>query len=130
MKKSTLTLLVITLLTLNVPFTSSHSAYALIGTSPVAEDIKTLKVKVTGLTCAGCASMLHTALSKKAGIVEDQVDYPGDVTTIKYNLALISEQEILKVIEKAGYKAQIITQDTKTKKMSLTTPKRCCAKAG
>ena len=56
-------------------------------------DIKTIQVKVTGLTCAGCASGLHKALSKQAGILSNEVKYPGDVAIIKYDAAKISEAE-------------------------------------
>ncbi|MBX2933879.1 MAG: cation transporter [Ferruginibacter sp.] len=79
------------------------------------EDPKTITLKITGMTCAGCASHIHTALSKTEGVINDEVKYPGDVAIIKYDASKISEKEIIAAIEKAGYKAEIIKETTKKK---------------
>lgn len=94
-------------------------------------DVKTIQVKVTGMTCAGCASGLHKALSKQAGILENEVQYPGDVASIKYDAAKISQAQILAVIEKAGYKGQVLpeaSKGTSAKTTSLKKAESCCAK--
>ena len=79
------------------------------------EDPKTITLKITGMTCAGCASHIHTALSKTEGVINDEVKYPGAVAIIKYDASKISEKEIIAAIEKAGYKAEIIKETTKKK---------------
>ena len=79
------------------------------------EDPKTITLKITGMTCAGCTSHIHTALSKTEGVINDEVKYPGDVAIIKYDASKISEKEIIAAIEKAGYKAEIIKETTKKK---------------
>ncbi len=76
-------------------------------------DPKSVTLKITGMTCAGCASHIHTALSKTEGVISDEVKYPGDVAIIKYDASKISEKEIITVIEKAGYKAEIIKTKNK-----------------
>lgn len=94
-------------------------------------DVKTIQVKVTGMTCAGCASGLHKVLSKQTGILENEVQYPGDVAVIKYDAAKISQAQILAVIEKAGYKGQVLpeaSKGTSTKTASLQKAESCCAK--
>jgi copper chaperone CopZ len=73
----------------------------------IKEDPKTVTLKITGMSCAGCASHIHTALSKTEGIISDEVKYPGDVAIIKYDAAKISVEQIIKVIEKTGYKAEV-----------------------
>lgn len=72
------------------------------------EEPKTVTLKITGMTCAGCASHIHTALSKTEGVINDEVKYPGDVAIIKYDASKISEKEIIAVIEKTGYKAAVL----------------------
>lgn len=90
-------------------------------------DPQSVILKITGMTCAGCASHIHTALSKTDGVLSDEVKYPGDIATIKYDAAKISEKEIIAVIEKTGYKAEVIkSKDKKT--TSVTGPKSCCSK--
>jgi len=75
---------------------------------------KTVTLKITGMSCAGCASHIHTALSKTEGVISDEVKYPGDIATVKYDASKISEKEIIAVIEKTGYKAEVIkTKDKK-----------------
>lgn len=80
------------------------------------EDPKTITLKITGMSCAGCASHIHTALSKIEGIISDEVKYPGDIAVVKYDASKIKIEEIIKVIEKAGYKAEVL----KEKKTELT----------
>lgn len=92
-------------------------------------DIKTIQVKVTGLTCAGCNSGLQKVLSKQAGILTNEVKYPGDVAIIKFDAAKISETQILAVIEKAGYKGQVLPEAKGAgKTTSLKATESCCAK--
>ena len=71
------------------------------------EKPKTVEVKISGMSCAGCANHIHTALSKTEGVISDEVKYPGNVAIIKSNPSKISEDQIVKVIEKAGYKAEV-----------------------
>ncbi|WP_339790951.1 cation transporter [uncultured Imperialibacter sp.] len=63
-------------------------------------------LKITGMTCAGCSSGVHKALSKTDGVIEDDVVYPGDTFTITYNAKKTDEKTIIDVIEKLGYKAE------------------------
>jgi len=101
---------------------SSKQSQLLINGEP-----KTVTLKITGMSCAGCASHIHTALSKTEGVISDEVKYPGDLATIKYDASKISEKEIIAVIEKTGYKAEVIkTKDKKT--ASVTETKSCCSK--
>lgn len=64
-------------------------------------------LKITGMTCAGCTNQIHTALSKTNGVIKNEVKYPGNVAIIKFDASKISVPEIIKVIEKTGYKAEI-----------------------
>ncbi|HEX9512539.1 MAG TPA: hypothetical protein VF939_18735 [Puia sp.] len=49
------------------------------------------------------------------------------MATIKYDASKISEKEIISVVEKAGYKADVIkSKDKKT--VSANETKTCCSK--
>lgn len=74
------------------------------------EEPKTITLKITGMTCAGCASHIHKALSATNGVINDEVKFPGNLAVIKYDPSKISEKEIISVIEKTGYKAEIIIE--------------------
>ena len=79
------------------------------------EEPKTVKLKITGMTCAGCTNHVATALKELDGVVEQKVEYPGDVATVKYNPAKTSVANIIKAIEKIGYKAVTVSEKTTAK---------------
>lgn len=81
--------------------------------APAAGAPLVVKIKVTGLTCAGCASHVHTALAKLAGVVSNTVEYPGDVAVVTYDPALTNEAALVKAIEQTGYQAQVLPAETK-----------------
>ncbi len=49
------------------------------------------------------------------GFVEQKVEYPGDVATLKFNPAKTSVDDIIKAIEKIGYKAVAISEKATAK---------------
>lgn len=92
------------------------SAQLLAQNTPQQEaQTKTLTVKITGLTCAGCNNNVHKTLSEKEGIIDNSVEYPGDVAMVKYNPEKISEEKIIDAIVALGYKAEVI-KEKKTEK--------------
>lgn len=109
------------------------NAQTLTSTEIVKGEPKTVKLKVTGMTCSGCSNTIHSALSKQDGIIENEVMYPGDKATVKYNPDKITEKEIITTIEKAGYKAEVMNDDSKKegtidKKCEPGCKKSCCSK--
>lgn len=75
-----------------------------------------IKLKITGMTCAGCSNHVSTALKNIDGVIEQSVEYPGDVTTILYDASKTNPSELIKAVEKAGYKAEIIKEKKSKKK--------------
>jgi len=76
------------------------------------EEPKTVKLKITGMTCAGCSNHVATTLKSIDGVLEQKVEYPGDLAIVKYNPAKTSVAEIIKAIEKIGYKAAVSEKAT------------------
>lgn len=71
-------------------------------------EIKTIKLKITGMTCVGCSNHVSTALKNIEGVIEQTVEYHKNVATIKYDASKTNPNDMIKAIEKAGYKAEII----------------------
>lgn len=84
-------------------------------THSIQQEGKTLKLKITGMTCAGCSNHISNALKEVDGIIEHQVEYPGDLATIQYDPKKTNPDTIIKVIEQTGYKAEIIQKTQKKK---------------
>lgn len=74
------------------------------------ENVKTVKLKITGMTCAGCSNNVSNALKNVDGVIEQSVEYPGNVAIIKYDATKTNPDELIKAIEEAGYKAEIIKE--------------------
>ncbi len=78
-------------------------------TDTQAQDkVETVEVKVTGMMCGGCASKVHKVLNETAGVVDNEVKYPGDVAVIKFNPEKTNAEEIVGVIEeKTDFSAEL-----------------------
>jgi periplasmic mercuric ion binding protein len=75
---------------------------------------QTVILKITGMTCGGCAMNVSNTLEKVDGVIDQTVEFPGDVATIKYDADKTSIEEIIASIEEIGFKAEIM-EDQKTK---------------
>lgn len=77
-----------------------------------SDKVKSVELKVTGMTCTGCASHVYKVLSETAGIIDNEVKYPGDIAVIKYDPVTIQPGEIIKTIEeKTNFKAELLVKD-------------------
>lgn len=83
--------------------------------SNTVNEIKTVKLKITGMTCAGCSNHVSSVLKNIDGVIEQNVGYPGDIATIKYDASKTNPTEMIKAIEKAGYNAVSINETNKKK---------------
>ncbi len=91
----------------NMLFTSLV-AVLLVGTSLAADT--TAKFKVTGMYCDACQTKIQHALSKADGVKSATVDLGSGSATVTYDDAKVKPDQIIKVIEKEGYKAQLATK--------------------
>lgn len=89
---------------------------------------KIVELKVTGMTCQGCADHIISALSEKKGVIKSDVKVSGGPASITYDPATTNETEIIKTIEETGYKAEPVKSNTKKDelKTSSTAPHACC----
>tara|TARA_R110001583_G_scaffold25778_3_gene93234 strand:+ start:1831 stop:2172 length:342 start_codon:yes stop_codon:yes gene_type:complete len=72
------------------------------------QNIKTIKFKITGITCAGCSNAIYKALKEVDGVIEHSVEYPGDIAVIQFDKTKTSIEALKLVIEKKGYKVKLL----------------------
>ncbi|GAB3343689.1 hypothetical protein GCM10027429_34630 [Marivirga atlantica] len=85
----------------------AHSANST--TTKSSQKSETVKLKVTGLTCAGCASHLYKVLKETKGVVDNSVEYPGDIAVIDYDPKKTQPEQLIAAIEeKTSYKAELL----------------------
>ncbi len=87
---------------------SSLVTVLLVGTSLAADT--TAKFKVTGMYCDACQTKIQHVLSKTDGVKSAMVDLNSGSATVTYDDAKVKPDQIIKVIEKEGYKAQLKTK--------------------
>jgi Cu+-exporting ATPase len=66
---------------------------------------KKVVLKIEGMNCAGCAATIERALSQK-GILNSTVNFATKKAVLEYDSAHLTLTEILRTIERAGYKAE------------------------
>jgi P-type Cu+ transporter len=84
---------------------SSLLAVLLVGTSLAADT--TAKFKVSGMYCDACQTKIQHALSKTEGVKNASVDLNAGSATVTYDDAKVKPEQIIKIIEKEGYKAEL-----------------------
>jgi P-type Cu+ transporter len=84
--------------------------------------MKSQKFNVTGMTCSACSTRIEKNINKTEGIKEANVNLLSNSMMIEYDDSIISENDIIKVVQDAGYDARLadsksssnISQDVKT----------------
>ena len=75
--------------------------------------MKTQKFDVTGMTCSACSARIEKNVNKTEGILEANVNLLTNSMTVKYDESVLSEEDIIKVVEDTGYGASTVMQKNK-----------------
>lgn len=67
--------------------------------------MKDLKFK-TNINCGGCVANVTPFLSKEEGICEWNVDTTNPQKVLTVSTDKLSEAEVIKIVQEAGYKAE------------------------
>ena len=62
-----------------------------------------LTIKTDGMSCAACSATIEKALGKVDGVSEVNANFSNNVVSLTHDPELVRKEEIIKVIEKAGY---------------------------
>jgi len=69
--------------------------------------MKTINLRITGMTCASCVLHIENDLKKLDGVKEAVVNLPLKVGSVTFDPEKVDEKTILEAVKKAGYKAVI-----------------------
>jgi copper chaperone len=67
--------------------------------------------RVTGMTCGGCEAAVRLAVKRLEGITEVEASYEESKVTVTYDATAAKPEDIVKAIEKLGYKAEVIPNE-------------------
>ncbi|MBU4317482.1 MAG: heavy metal translocating P-type ATPase [Proteobacteria bacterium] len=74
-----------------------------------------LDLPITGMTCANCAATIERTLNKKVeGVIKASVNFASERATIDYLMEVVSIDDIVASIERAGYGAIIPEENQET----------------
>ncbi len=73
--------------------------------------METLRLPVTGMTCAACSSRVQRVLQKQPGVTDASVNLMMKSATVSYDPVTVSPDALVKVIEAAGYGASVANPD-------------------
>lgn len=71
-----------------------------------------LDLAVTGMTCAACAARIEKVLNRVPG-VHASVNFAAETARIEYAPGSVTSEALIRVVEKAGYGAQVKTAATR-----------------
>jgi len=69
--------------------------------------MKIIDLAITGMHCASCSTLINRALSKAEGVMEANVNYSTGKGTVLFDEKKISEKELVAIVKKKGYGAEI-----------------------
>lgn len=64
---------------------------------------------VRGMMCASCQKSVENALSKLEGVTGVKVDMKKNLVGVTYDAQKVTPRQMVEVIEKAGFRAQLPT---------------------
>ncbi len=73
--------------------------------------METLRIPVTGMTCAACSARVQRALEKQPGVADANVNLMMKSATITFDPASVSPEALVATIEDTGYGAALANPD-------------------
>lgn len=64
---------------------------------------KLLKTYVKGIYCVQCPEVIISALLQKRGVIDADVEYFKSLVTVKFDPAIVTEEEIFATLTESGY---------------------------
>ncbi|WP_333595108.1 heavy metal translocating P-type ATPase [Anaerospora hongkongensis] len=69
--------------------------------------LSSVNLKISGMSCAACATRIEKGLAKLSGVDKAAVNFAAEKASVTYDSAQVSLQDIAKKVEELGY--QIVT---------------------
>ncbi len=80
----------------------------------VNQPLKSIKLKIDGMTCSACSAAVERGLKKQAGIADVAVNLTTGIATIDYDNRALRLSQIKSIIEQIGYTPKDIVAQTAT----------------
>ncbi|MHB1074213.1 MAG: heavy metal translocating P-type ATPase [Gemmatimonadaceae bacterium] len=72
---------------------------------------ETIRIPVSGMTCAACSSRVQRTLQKQPGVADASVNLMMKTATITYDAAAVAPEQLVAAIRDTGYGAELASPD-------------------
>ncbi|OGG04866.1 copper-translocating P-type ATPase [Candidatus Gottesmanbacteria bacterium RBG_16_52_11] len=72
---------------------------------------KRMKLDISGMHCSSCAGLIERSLKKMPGVAQANVNFAAEKASVVFDEHAATPTDLVKAIEKAGYKAAIIPEN-------------------
>jgi len=69
--------------------------------------VRTAELKITGMGCPVCASLIQRKLLQTPGVVNAEVHYPAGSATVQFNPSQTDTSKLIVAVRDTGYKAEV-----------------------
>jgi Cu+-exporting ATPase len=77
------------------------------GNISAAQTTETIRIPVTGMTCAACSSRVQRTLQKEAGVADANVNLMMKTATVHFDPSTTSPERLVEAIRDTGYGAEL-----------------------
>jgi mercuric ion transport protein len=74
-------------------------------------ELETSELKIVGMDCPVCASVIQRKLLETHGVVKANIDYRAGRATVQLDPSQISPGRLLEIVKSAGYKAFLLRSE-------------------
>ena len=72
-----------------------------------AVQVQTVELKISGMSCEACASVVKSKLLETPGVAEAEVHYPAGNAQVRYDPAITDPAKLIEAVNATGYKASL-----------------------
>ncbi|KAF3952316.1 hypothetical protein ACB098_07G042400 [Castanea mollissima] len=76
----------------------------------IEEGMRTIQVRVTGMTCAACSNSVESALNSVNGVLRASVALLQNRADVVFDPNLVKDEDVKNAIEDAGFEAEILPE--------------------
>ncbi len=86
-----------------------------------------VSLKISGMSCSSCSQKVEKALNQVEGVQSAAVNLPMEKAYVEYDSQLVSQEQLLRAVEKTGYEVELLDQTGSMETLSLNVTGMSCA---
>src|SRR5215218_1576695 len=80
--------------------------------APPVPGERTIRIPVSGMTCAACQARVQRTLQRQPGVVDAGVNLMMHDATVRYSPSAVSPEQLVAAIRDTGYGAELAPAET------------------